>query len=365
MPPVPPVPRQYSHGHLYLLLHPWGQEVLLVLGSLCHPGAEKMAPAAPPNHPPPRHSSWGQPGLRTSMGMPSCWYPAVLSPSPTHGCAPGGASMGFGGTAGAGLPSLLQHRPRWEPGGEAEGTMLGTAHHPVSQGWGRQRWTCWAASLTGLPGGPGSPCGETGVIAGPFPSSPLPPPWDPALPSPSPPGGQLVPELPVEREQTSGGWRCLGTCTRGMAAPAPRVPGPRHRGHCPSSPLCPMAQCALGLLPHPGGGEEEEGVKGIFPPCARAAAPGQGRAGIAPVWPQLLQPTYLFALGARHATVPLQSEAEEGFSEPSSLHTTLPLPHALPQSPSGPGLKSHQRPLGSNSNPQAQPPRGCRDTRTR
>lgn len=41
-------PRQYSHGHLYLLCHPWGQEVLLGLGNLCHPGADKIST---PNHP--------------------------------------------------------------------------------------------------------------------------------------------------------------------------------------------------------------------------------------------------------------------------------------------------------------------------
>lgn len=97
--------------------------------------------------------------------------------------------------------------------------MLGAAHGSLSQGWGRQRLTRWAASLTGLPGGPGSPCREMGVISSPCPSSPLPPHWNPALPSPSPPGGQPVLELPVAREETSGGWQCLGMHTWGMAAP--------------------------------------------------------------------------------------------------------------------------------------------------
>lgn len=66
--PVPPVPRQYSHGRLYLPHRPWGQEVLLALGSLCHPGADEMAPSAPPNHPPSLHCSWGQPGLVARTG---------------------------------------------------------------------------------------------------------------------------------------------------------------------------------------------------------------------------------------------------------------------------------------------------------
>lgn len=104
--------------------------------------------------------------------------------------------------------------------------MLGTAHGCLSWGWGRQRWTRWAASLTGLPGGPGSPCGETGVTASPFPNRPLPAHWNPTLPSPSLPEGQLVLELPVARLETSGGWQCLGTCTQGMAAPSSTAPHP-------------------------------------------------------------------------------------------------------------------------------------------
>lgn len=54
----------------------------------------------------------------------------------------------------------------------------------------------------------------------------------------------------------------------------------------------------------------------------------QRRAGITLAWPWSPQHTYLLALGARHATVPLQSKAEEGFREPSSLHTTL---HPVPE----------------------------------
>lgn len=50
--------------------------------------------------------------------------------------------------------------------------MLGTAHGSLWWGWGRQSWSCWAASLTGLPGGPGSPCRETDVTASPFPRDP-------------------------------------------------------------------------------------------------------------------------------------------------------------------------------------------------
>lgn len=85
----------------------------------------------------------------------------------------------------------------------------------------------------------------------------------------------------------------------------------------------------------------------------------QGRTGVAPAWPQLPQLTYLLAFGAWHAAVPLQSEAEEGFREPSSLHAVLPPPHVLPQNPSGPSPKSHPRSLAPTATLQ-----GCRDTRT-
>ena len=100
----------------------------------------------------------------------------------------------------------------------------------------------------------------------------------------------------------------------------------------------------------------EEGRKRKVSGASSHPVPGrllQGRAGIAPAWPQPPQPAYLLALGARHAAVPLQSEAEESFREPSSLHAILPLPQMLPQSPSGPSPESHLRPLGSDSNTQA------------
>lgn len=290
--------RQYSHGHLYLLCHPWGQEVLLVLGNLCHPGADKIST---PNHPffPPLQLWTTRPGSRMR--------PAVQSPSPAHSHA-----QRVEGTAGPGLPSL-QHQPRWEPGGEAEGTMLGTAHGSLSRGWGRQRWTRWAASLTGLPGGPGSPCRKTGVTASPFPNRPLPPHWDPTLPSPSPLGGQPVLELPVARLETSGGRQCLGTCTQGMAAPGSTAP---HRIPCltslPDGPGCPGAPVS---------------------PCRRR---GRGRCvGFLPGWllqgriditaPCTAAPAHLpsHPLGLAHHGLPAE-QSKEGFREPSSLYITLP-----------------------------------------
>lgn len=201
--------RQYSHEHLYLPCHPWGQEVLLVLGNLCHPGADKIST---PNLP------FFSPLLLWTTRPGTRMNPTVQSSSPAHS-----HSQRVEGTAGPRLPSL-QHQPHWEPRGEAKETMLGTAHRSLSWGWGRQRWTCWAASLTGLPGGPGSPCRGTGVIASFFPNKPLSPHWDPTLPSPSPPGGQPVLELPMTRSETSGSWQCLGTCTQDMAAPGSTAP---------------------------------------------------------------------------------------------------------------------------------------------
>lgn len=93
-----------------------------------------------------------------------------------------------------------------------------------------------------------------------------------------------------------------------------------------------MALGALGLPSHPAGEEGEEGVVGILPAPARVAALGQSRRHS--TVPQLPQHTYLLTLGARHTTVSLQSKAEEGFREPSSLYITLPPPHALPQTSS-------------------------------
>lgn len=154
--------------------------------------------------------------------MPSC--AVLLSPC----SCPGSASTGLGSTAKAGLPSLLQHQPHWEPNREAE-TMLHAAHSSLS--WG---WACQAASLTGLPGGPGSPCGEMDIIASPFPRSSLSPCWGPSLPSPSPLGAQLVLELPVAREEMLGGGSAWGG--------TPGTWQPHHSQGARSTALWPLPQ---------------------------------------------------------------------------------------------------------------------------
>lgn len=313
MPRVPPLPRQYSHGHLDLPHRPWGQEVLLVLGSLCHPGANEMAPSASCKPLPlPPHCSWGQPGPGDQHRHPL----AVQPPSPASDRARG-YRCSTGGTARAGLPSLLQHQPHWEPGGQAEVRAPDAAQGSLSLSWGRQSWTGWAASLTGLPGGPGSPYREMGVIVCPFPSSTLPPHQHSFLPSPSPPGGRLVLELPAVREETSRGWQCQGTHTRAWQ--------PQEHSTTTSAPTHLSAR-----WPWPPRGSHftlSEGRKRKQSGPSSHPLPGQllqGRAGITPTWPQPPQSTYLLALGAWHATVTLQNEAERGVRSlpPSPPHCT-------------------------------------------
>lgn len=130
------------------------------------------------------------------------------------------------------------------------------------------------------------------------------------------------------QEETSGGCSAWG-CTRGAwQPPAPGVLGPQHSGRCPDSPLCLMAPGAPGLLPHPAGGKEEEGVRGILPPYARAAAPGQGthRPGLATATPAHL-PSHPQG-PARHG--PPAERSRGGFQEAflPPRHTT-PCPRAL------------------------------------
>lgn len=136
MPLVPPVPWQYSHGPLCLPCHPWGQEVLLALGSLCHPGADEMAPSAPSKPPPitPLHLGTARSGgqhrhpLRL---MPSC---AVPPPQPM---------------------AVPQGVPAQSRGAQPEqGYLLSNTSHAGSLGEKQRGW-CWAL--------PTAPCSRAGA----------------------------------------------------------------------------------------------------------------------------------------------------------------------------------------------------------
>lgn len=138
MPPVRPIPRQYSHGHLYLLHRPWGQEVLLVLGSLCHPGADEMTPSAPPTAPPSPPLQLG-----TSTGIPSGRCPAVQSHSPAYSHAQG-------------VPA--QDQGAWP----RQGYLLSSnTRHTGSLGE-KQRGRCWALPTAPCPRAGAGRCRPTG-----------------------------------------------------------------------------------------------------------------------------------------------------------------------------------------------------------
>lgn len=134
--------RQYSHEHLYLLCHPWGQEVLLVLRNLCHPGADKIST---PNHPffSPLQLRTTRPGARMS---PTVQLIAQLcTPPPQHMAMPGGwrAQLGWG--------YLLSS----------------STGHAGSLG-GKQRTPCWALPMAACPGagaGRGGPAGQHHLLA--------------------------------------------------------------------------------------------------------------------------------------------------------------------------------------------------------
>lgn len=81
--PAPAQPQRYSHGHPSPLHRPWGQEAPLVLEILCHPGADEMAPLAPPHFPFPMLQ------LRISVGIPAVPASSTAVPCPHPSCAMG------------------------------------------------------------------------------------------------------------------------------------------------------------------------------------------------------------------------------------------------------------------------------------
>lgn len=260
-----------------------------------------MAPAAPPNHPPPRHSSWGQPGLRTSMGMPSCWCPAVLSSSPTHGRAPGGASMGLWGhswgrvTFSPPTPATLGAwgrsrgdragccpSPRVPGLGQAEVDLLGSITYRLAW-WSRitlWRDGCHCRPLpqqppaTPLgpqfaltfsprgPAGPGAPCGERTDLRGLAVPGDVHPGHDsprsrgarstapqPLLQLTSLPDGPARPGAPASPWRRGGRGRCQehlptlcqGGCSRagqGRHCPSVATATPAHLPSRPQGPAC-------------------------------------------------------------------------------------------------------------------------------
>lgn len=301
----------------------------------------------------------------TAAGGSQVWWPAQVDAqlccpsSPAHDHAPRGASMGPGGTARAGLPSLLQHQPRWEPGGEAEVTMLGAAHRSLSHGWGRERWTHRGHHLPACRAVPDHPAErETGVIAGPLLGSLPPAHQHPASPSPSPRGGRPVLELPVARGDLRG-LQCLGMHTRGMATPCSWSAGSAAQWPLPRLTSLPDGPGRPGAPASPCRREGRGRCQGHPPtPCQGSCS----RAGHASPW-----------VGHCHPSPPTFSPSGPGTPRSPcrakqrrvsrSLPPSTPQ-YTLPQSPLEPSPESHPRPLGSDSNPCAQPPWGCRDTRT-